>query len=164
MKMKLLNNQKFQIKLIWKFWITKNDLITDLSDVPSLGELQLGLLNEPRHVPALLRLTKILLTLVLEYPGAVQAHNGQQAKTNLGQTVRDLDVTSGNLSELLRIYLSCRDAEAQNVRFNFSLASLYLYLYSFLFNLSLISLNFQFEFKFENLAAENFFDCFQPKS
>lgn len=83
-----------------------------------MGELQLGLLNESLHVPAFLRLTKILLTLVLEYPGAVQAHNGQQAKTDLGQTVRDLDVTSGNLTELLRIYLSCRDTEAQNVLSN----------------------------------------------
>lgn len=84
----------------------------DKSQLPSLEKLQRGLLNERKFVPALTDLTKLLLTLVLEYPGLPA---GQQGKTFLGQVARDLTVSDENLNELLRMFLASRDAQGKQL-------------------------------------------------
>ncbi|KHJ49020.1 Bromodomain protein [Trichuris suis] len=79
--------------------------IEDKEEIPSLSAMHAGLLNDPTHRQSVVSLTKILLTLVLEYPGLP---SGNLSRTCTGQPLRELAVTNNNYSELLRMFLASR--------------------------------------------------------
>lgn len=89
-------------------------MVLEQKDLPSLDEVHAGLLNDASGVKALRKLTKVLVTLVLEYPGLP---TGPAGRTFLGQTVKDVGVTRDNYSELIKIFLLSRDAHGRQVTF-----------------------------------------------
>ncbi|VDO99630.1 unnamed protein product [Soboliphyme baturini] len=85
-------------------------LKVDKSEIPSIDALHAALLNDSEHEESLRSLTKILLTLVLEYPSL---SNGCQTKMFTGQALRDICVNNSNMSELIRLFLYARDENGQ---------------------------------------------------
>lgn len=83
-------------------------MISESKDIPSTSELHSGLLNDPAHIKSLRKLTKVLLTLVLEFPGLP---TGPQGRTFLGQLVKDVGLNRDNYSELLKMFLCSRDQQ-----------------------------------------------------
>ncbi|VDK72253.1 unnamed protein product [Gongylonema pulchrum] len=80
--------------------------------LPTLSEFVAGLQNDPHHLKGFLRLTKILLQLVLEYPGLP---SGIAGRTPLEQAYKDVGLHRENYSELLRMFLTSRDDEGKKV-------------------------------------------------
>uniref|UniRef100_A0A914XR24 Bromodomain adjacent to zinc finger domain protein 2B n=1 Tax=Plectus sambesii TaxID=2011161 RepID=A0A914XR24_9BILA len=80
----------------------------EAKDIPSISEVHAGLLNDPVHIKSLRKLTKVLVTLVLEYPGLP---TGPQGRTFLGQLVKDVGLNRDNYSELLKMFLCSRDQQ-----------------------------------------------------
>uniref|UniRef100_A0A5S6QHF0 Bromodomain adjacent to zinc finger domain protein 2B n=1 Tax=Trichuris muris TaxID=70415 RepID=A0A5S6QHF0_TRIMR len=92
--------------LVMHFLATFGDVLKiDKEEIPSLSAMHAGLLNDPNHRQSVVSLTKILLTLVLEYPGLP---SGNFSRTCTGQPLRELAVTNSNYSELLRMFLASR--------------------------------------------------------
>lgn len=90
-------------------------ILSEAKDIPSLSELHAGLLNDPAHMKSLRKLTKVLITLVLEYPGLP---TGPQGRTFLGQLVKDVGLNRDNYSELLKMFLRSRDQQGAAVSFH----------------------------------------------
>ncbi|KAL4002295.1 Bromodomain family protein [Acanthocheilonema viteae] len=84
----------------------------DLNAIPTLNEFLAGLQNHPNHLKSFLLLTKILLQLVLEYPGLP---SGIAGRTPLGQALKDVGVHRENYSELLKMFLLSRDEEGKKL-------------------------------------------------
>lgn len=84
----------------------------DADEIPTLDDVHAGLFNDKKRLRCLLTLTKILLILVLEYPGLP---NGQQGKTFLGLPAKDSSVNFDNLGELLKMFLQTRGEEGVKV-------------------------------------------------
>lgn len=74
--------------------------------------------NHPNHLKGFLLLTKILLQLVLEYPGLP---SGIAGRTSLGQALKDVGVHRENYSELLKMFLLSRDEEGKKVLWTYVL-------------------------------------------
>ncbi|VDK83196.1 unnamed protein product, partial [Litomosoides sigmodontis] len=84
----------------------------DLNAIPTLNEFLAGLQNHPNHLKSFLLLTKVLLQLVLEYPGLP---SGIAGRTPLGQALKDVGVHRENYSELLKMFLLSRDEEGKKL-------------------------------------------------
>uniref|UniRef100_A0A183I581 DDT domain-containing protein n=1 Tax=Onchocerca flexuosa TaxID=387005 RepID=A0A183I581_9BILA len=84
----------------------------DLNAIPTLNEFLAGLQNHPNYIKGFLLLTKILLQLVLEYPGLP---SGIAGRTPLGQALKDVGVHRENYSELLKMFLLSRDEEGKKL-------------------------------------------------
>uniref|UniRef100_A0AAF5PQ33 Bromodomain containing protein n=1 Tax=Wuchereria bancrofti TaxID=6293 RepID=A0AAF5PQ33_WUCBA len=84
----------------------------DLNAIPTLNEFLAGLQNHPNYLKGFLLLTKILLQLVLEYPGLP---SGIAGRTPLGQALKDVGVHRENYSELLKMFLLSRDEEGKKL-------------------------------------------------
>nr|CDP99236.1 Bm7549 [Brugia malayi] len=84
----------------------------DLNAIPTLNEFLAGLQNHPNYLKGFLVLTKILLQLVLEYPGLP---SGIAGRTPLGQALKDVGVHRENYSELLKMFLLSRDEEGKKL-------------------------------------------------
>lgn len=84
----------------------------DKQTVPTLSEFIAGLQNDARHVKGFLRLTKILLQLVLEYPGLP---SGIAGRTPLGQALKDVGIHRENYSELMKMFLLSRDEQGKQL-------------------------------------------------
>lgn len=69
----------------------------------------MSLFNDMNHKKLVVKLTRILLTLVLEYPGI------PGGRTFLGQPCKDCTIDENNYSELLRMFLESRH-DARMVR------------------------------------------------
>lgn len=82
--------------------------------MPLLDQVHSGLLNQQEHVKHARKLCKVLLTLVLEYPGLP---SGPKGKTELGQSVKEVGVKKHNYSQLLQLFLDSRDDQGKKVGF-----------------------------------------------
>lgn len=80
--------------------------------MPSLNDFISGLENDPEHLKDFLHVTKILMQLVLEYPGLPSGITG---RTELGQAFKDVNLHRDNYSELLKMFLLSRDKQGQEV-------------------------------------------------
>ncbi|VDO73134.1 unnamed protein product [Heligmosomoides polygyrus] len=69
-------------------------------------------IGDVAHFEKILKLTRSLFRLVLEYPGMPA---GKRGRTKLGQSVSELGVTEQNYSELMRIFLSTRDSQGEKL-------------------------------------------------
>ncbi|VDK28224.1 unnamed protein product, partial [Anisakis simplex] len=59
-----------------------------------------------------MNLTKVLLQLVLEYPGLP---SGIAGRTPLGQALKDVGIHRENYSELMRMFLQSRDEQGKQL-------------------------------------------------
>ncbi|VDM39978.1 unnamed protein product [Toxocara canis] len=84
----------------------------DKRTLPTLSEFVAGLQNDAAHVKSFLNLTKILLQLVLEYPGLP---SGIAGRTPLGQALKDVGIHRENYSELMRMFLQSRDDQGKQL-------------------------------------------------
>uniref|UniRef100_A0A915AP95 Bromodomain adjacent to zinc finger domain protein 2B n=2 Tax=Parascaris univalens TaxID=6257 RepID=A0A915AP95_PARUN len=84
----------------------------DKQTLPTLSEFVAGLQNDAAHVKGFLKLTKILLQLVLEYPGLP---SGIAGRTPLGQALKDVGIHRENYSELMKMFLQSRDEHGKQL-------------------------------------------------
>jgi len=85
----------------------KEAIALDKASIPTFEELRLGLLNDSRHVDALARLTIALLHQCLCDPGVPVP--GPWLNCAMGLKVTDIDISTINYSEILRLFIWARN-------------------------------------------------------
>ncbi|XP_014676074.1 PREDICTED: bromodomain adjacent to zinc finger domain protein 2B-like [Priapulus caudatus] len=80
----------------------------DDEKLPSLNTLQLGLINDEEHISELLDTVCMLLRIALRDPGIPLL---PEARTIFGSSILDVTLDQDNVSELLRLYLWCKNSK-----------------------------------------------------
>lgn len=80
----------------------------DMENMPTLNTLQSALLNDEAAEEELVTILHHLLTCAIVDPGMPP---GQKNSTMLGQSLKNVDITSGTVSEVLRIFIQAHDAQ-----------------------------------------------------
>uniref|UniRef100_F7AB17 DDT domain-containing protein n=1 Tax=Ciona intestinalis TaxID=7719 RepID=F7AB17_CIOIN len=84
----------------------KDAILIDESVIPTFEQLQRSLLNDPEHTGSLVQLTMALLHQCLCDPGVPAP--GPWLHCMTGMKVTDVDVSKGNYSEILRLFIWAR--------------------------------------------------------
>ncbi|XP_018668489.2 bromodomain adjacent to zinc finger domain protein 2A isoform X1 [Ciona intestinalis] len=85
----------------------KDAILIDESVIPTFEQLQRSLLNDPEHTGSLVQLTMALLHQCLCDPGVPAP--GPWLHCMTGMKVTDVDVSKGNYSEILRLFIWARN-------------------------------------------------------
>ncbi|XP_076825908.1 bromodomain adjacent to zinc finger domain protein 2B-like isoform X3 [Clavelina lepadiformis] len=110
----LSGNATATVLMVLEFLYTfKDAILIDESVIPSFEQLQRGLLNDPEHIGSLVRLTMALLHQCLCDPGVPAP--GPWLHCAIGLKVTDVDVSKGNYSEILRLFVWARNGNKNDI-------------------------------------------------
>uniref|UniRef100_H2YDM0 DDT domain-containing protein n=1 Tax=Ciona savignyi TaxID=51511 RepID=H2YDM0_CIOSA len=100
-------NSTANVLMVLEFLHTfKDAILIDSSVIPTFEQFQRSLLNDPEHTGSLVQLTMALLHQCLCDPGVPAP--GPWLHCMTGIKVTDVDVSKGNYSEILRLFLWAR--------------------------------------------------------
>ncbi|GAB6019345.1 Bromodomain adjacent to zinc finger domain protein 2B [Chamberlinius hualienensis] len=106
---KLAGKAFADILMVFEFLHTFGEALGfDMDSLPTLNTLQMAVLNDESCEEELLSLLHHLLICAIEDPGLPV---GTKIATAVGQSLKEIDITSSTVSEVLRIYIHANEGE-----------------------------------------------------